>query len=275
MQASRAELFKFNWPAPAKASITQKTEMEGVSIEIKIEAAFAKRPQVNGYAFAIQDTEIVAVKGAPKEKELDFILANAFWPTYLISDTGGLLGVSGMETLTENLLVLSNELDSTDQAEDIVRSEEFQAMLKERVIRGWESLIGAVAGIRLESGEIVTKTRKILAYGVEFPVHVRIEHLGPSEEVAGAVKLRTIIDYDQDELKLFTKKAVSRFIGSEASNSVAISKLRRRVTVDSVVTPETLLLHSSVLLEEVSIEVDEDTEMAISQRQVLKFDWVH
>lgn len=275
MRASYAELFEFNWPAPGKATITEKTEMEGVSIELLMEAEFVKHPQASEYAFAIQDTEIVAVKGVPKEHELDFILANSFWPTYLVSDTGGLVGVSGMETLVENLLVLSNELDSTTQAKDVVQSEEFQAMLKEQVTGVWQSLVGTVAGTRLESGDTVTKTEKFVAYGVEFPVHVIIKHLGPSEEVTGAVKLQTIINYDQDKLKSFTTKAVSRYIGSEAATSLTITKLQRKVSIDSVVSPTTLLLHSAVILEEVSFEADKDTELVISKRQLLNFDWAY
>ena len=275
VQASHAEYFEFNWPAPNKVSITEKTSLNGISSEIHMRAEFAKRPQAEGFAFAVRDMEIVEVKGVPEKHKLDFILANTFWPTYLVGDSGKLLGIAGMETLTENLLVFSEQLNSTAQAKDTLQSEEFQTMLRDRVALVWEGLVGAVANRRLESGESTTRSDEFSAYGMSFPVRITTTHLGSSEEVAGAVRLQTVITFDEDTLEWFTKKIVAQLVGNEAAKSLTIKTLQRKVSFDAVVSPATLLPHSVNIMEHLSLKTDKNEELGISQRQSLTFDWTN
>ena len=274
VRAGYAESFEFNWPAPSEVNITESTSLNGISLEMHMKANFAKRAQVGGYAFAVQDIEVVEVKGVPEEHQAELMLTNSFWPTYLVSQSGDLIGISGIETATENLMLISHRLDP-GRVEQTIASTEFEEMLRSRVAMIWKGLVGAIAGMQLESGEKKTRDETVLLYSIEFPVRITIKHLGSADGVVGAVTLQTVIDYDENQLKSFTEKILSRLLGSEATGSLSVEALQQQVSFDTVLSPETLKPHSSVMIDTLSLQTKQGEKLEIRQRTVFEFDWVN
>ncbi len=274
-----AHTFNFAWPAPIKGTVTWSSQTEGVTLVNESEVRFQRRADDEGFALVTEHQELVRVLGVPEAQERamladpQWILAMSIWPTYLISERGELQGLADLDLLTMNLIASADDATDAEKVRRFVRSDHFRQAVREQVTILWEGLIGAVAGVTLESGESITRSEEFPVHGTLVPVRVITTHLGPAREVKGAVRLQTVASFDETALKAVMSRALSKMLPGRKAATVDIERVHRKVVIDSVVSPHTLLPHSGRISEEVATKAANHPPVGSKLVHAFEFSW--
>lgn len=271
--------FNFAWPAPSEGTVTWSIQADDVTLITESDIKFKHRTDNDGFALVTQHQELVRVLGVSKEQERamledpKWILARSMWPTYLISYQGELQGLADVDLLTQKLIASTNDAAVAENLKQFVRSERYRQAVHEQVKILWEGLVGVVAGIALAPGESISRSDEFPVHGVLIPVRITTRYLGPDQEINGAVRLQTIATFDEVALKAVISRTLSSMLPRERAGTVNIERMRRKIVVENVISPDTLLPYFGRISEEVVMQAANHRPVTSKQVQTFEFTW--